>query len=129
VKTKCALFLALLLTACTKTAPEGTVPKAKWIDAMTTAMPTMICAPKGFFRSCFDQTEDECLERATRAAKACLIKFDPDLPADLKQPEEGEAWGKKVGACTGETMEIALAGEKKARVSSASCQNPEGWSQ
>jgi hypothetical protein len=129
VSPKTALFLALLLGACTKAAPEGTVPKAKWIDAMTTAMPTMICAPKGFFRSCFEQSEDECLERATRAAKACLIKVEPDLPAHLRQPEEGEAWGKKVGACTGETMEIALAGEKKARSSSPSCQNPESWSQ
>lgn len=129
MNTKSTLFLALLLCGCTRAAPEGTVPKAKWMSAMTTAMPTMICAPKGFFRSCFDQSEDECLERATRSAKACLIKFDADLPANLRQPEDGEAWGKKLGACTGETMEIALAGEKKARSSSPSCQTPDSWSQ
>lgn len=123
--------LAISLTACTKgSSPEGenSVLKEKWADAMTTAMPTMLCNPKGFFRSCFQQSEDECLDKATLATKACLIKLQPEIPAALKQPEDGETWGKKVGACTGETMEIALASEKK-KIDSADCNDASKWSE
>lgn len=125
-----ALALAALLAACTPGPPAGesSVPKEKWADAMTTAMPTMLCNPKGFFRSCFKQSEDECLDQAARATKACLIKLVPEIPAALKQPEDGEVWGKKVGACTGETMEISLASEKK-KIDSADCNDPSKWSE
>lgn len=127
--TKILLSLALALTACTQaTTPteESSVPKEKWADAMTTAMPTMLCNPQGFFRSCFRQSEDECLDQATRATKACLLKLNPGIPAALKQPEDGETWGKQVGACTGETMEIALTGEKK-KVDGPGCKDPAKW--
>lgn len=126
---KILLALALALPACTQaTSPggESAVPKEKWTDAMTTAMPTMLCNPKGFFRSCFQQSEDECLDQATRATKACLIKLGPEIPAALKQPEDGEVWGKKVGTCTGETMEIALSGEKK-KIEGPDCNDPSKW--
>jgi hypothetical protein len=128
---KTLLALAMALTACTQSPSPGgesAVPKEKWTDAMTTAMPTMLCNPKGFFRSCFQQSEDECLDQATRATKACLIKLNPDIPATLKQPEDGETWGKKVGACTGETMEISLASEKK-KIESADCSDPAKWNE
>lgn len=124
-----ALFFGLTLAACTRQDPNaggGSVPREKWADAMTTAMPTMLCNPAGFFRSCFKQSEDECLDQSTRATKACLIKLNPEIPASLKQPEDGEVWGKKVGACTGETMEIALTGEKK-KIDSPDCNDPSKW--
>lgn len=124
-----ALVLSLASSACTKPSPpagENSVPKEKWADAMTTAMPTMLCNPNGFFRSCFRQSEDECLDQATRATKACLIKLNPEIPAALKQPEDGEVWGKNVGACTGETMEIALTGEKK-KIDGPDCNDPTKW--
>jgi hypothetical protein len=126
-----AVALILTLSACTQPhqpTAESSVPKEKWADAMTTAMPTMLCNPKGFFRTCFQQSEDECLDQATRATKACLIKLTPEIPASLKQPDEGEIWGKKVGACTGETMEIALAAEKK-KIDSVDCNDPAKWNE
>lgn len=123
--------LPYALTACTRPSspPEdSSVPKEKWMDAMTTAMPTMLCNPQGFFRSCFGQTEDGCLDQASRATKACLIKLGPEIPAALKQPEDGEKWGKSLGACTGETMEIALSGEKK-KLTTPECSNPAKWNE
>jgi hypothetical protein len=126
-----SLTFALALTACTQPSPppaETSVPKEKWMDAMTTAMPTMLCNPKGFFRSCYSHAEDECLDEASRATKACLIKMENEIPAALKQPEDGESWGKKVGACTGETMEISLASQKK-KIDTPECNDPSKWAE
>jgi hypothetical protein len=125
------LALAGALCACTQSAQppsETSVPKEKWMDAMTTAMPTMLCNPKGFFRSCYSHSEDECLDQASRATKACLIKMGNEIPSALKQPEDGESWGKKVGTCTGETMEISLASEKK-KINTAECNDASKWAE
>lgn len=137
---KIFFLLLFALPACTKSesphvakgvevpheAKGVEVPKQKWVDAMTTAFPAMLCPPKGFFRTCFQQTEDECLDQAMRAAKSCFLKIGPEMPAQVKQPEGGEEWGKKVGACTAETMEIALTGEKK-KIDKPECGGASQW--
>jgi hypothetical protein len=120
------LFFALLLTNCTK-AYETDVPKAKWMDQMITVLPTILCRPEGFFRSCYPLTEDQCLEISVRTTKACLIKLEGTLPTALSQPRDGEKWGKEIGACSGETMESALPAEGKNKVAKDSCNDPNAW--
>lgn len=102
------------------------VPRDKWMDGMTTVLPSTFCKPKGFFRSCFQVNEDECIEEAVRATKACLVKFKGAIPAKLKQPKDGQEWGRKVGICSGETFEISMKMAKK-EIKSAECADAGKW--
>lgn len=117
----------IFLTACTKTAPEEEVPKNRWMEQMVTVLPTILCRPEGFFRSCYPLSEDQCLEIGVRTTKACLLKLSTEFPAALKQPNEGEKWGKVVGSCTGETMEASLPAEEKKKFSKPECADPTAW--
>lgn len=123
-------LLPLLLFSCTKSPTSGEgevlVPRDKWSDMMVTALPTIYCRPEGFFRSCFTLDENACLDHAMRATKSCLLKIGPDLPATLKQPEDGRAWGTKVGECAGPTMEIALSGVAK-KNADPKCRDGSQW--
>jgi hypothetical protein len=122
------LYLSLIfLAACTKTAPEEEVPKNRWMEQMVTVLPTILCRPEGFFRSCYPLLEDQCLEIGVRTTKACLQKLSADFPAALKQPNEGEKWGKTVGSCTGETMEASLPAEGKKKLTKPECADPTAW--
>ena len=123
------LLLLALCAACTRQAPPeaNLVPKERWADTMATALPTMLCQPQGFFRTCFDPEENACLDEAMRATKACLMKLQADIPATLSQPQDGESWGKKVGECAGNTMEVSLAARKKK--DNPDCGDPAKWQQ
>jgi hypothetical protein len=120
------LLIAIFLSSCTK-APITDVPKTQWMDQMITVLPTILCRPEGFFRSCYPLTEDQCLEMSVRTTKACLVKLEGTLPAALSQPRDGEKWGKEIGACTGETMEAALPAEGRKKIEKDSCNDPNAW--
>lgn len=120
-------FFALGLTSCTKTEAPVDVPKERWMDQMVTVLPTILCRPEGFFRSCYPLSEEQCLDIGVRSSKACLLKLESQFPTAFQQPNEGEKWGKMVGSCTGETMEAALPAESKKKFDKKECLDPTAW--
>lgn len=43
------------------------------------------------------------------------------MPAELKQPEGGQQWGREIGTCVGKTYVVTLADK---RINSKKCNNP-----
>lgn len=62
------------------------------------------------------------LVRPTRDAEP--LKFQGTIPAVLVQPNDGSAWGTKIGSCAGETFEISLTAK---RVDQEACRDPARW--
>lgn len=112
-----ATALGCLLAAAPARAVE--VSKAEWIETMKTALPTAFCAESTPFRRCFKVTQEECEDAAASAVRICLKKYQSQIPAKLKQPADGETWGKKVGECSGNSYGAAL---NKKKVNSKECQ-------
>jgi hypothetical protein len=127
------LALAAFGNATAFAAPEAKapaanlVPRDEWMESLVTVLPSVFCAREGYFRSCFKLSEDQCLEQGVRATKSCLIKIKDELPAQLKQPDEGRAWGQKAGACSGGTLELALKTQGLERTDRKDCADPDKW--
>src|SRR5512139_2364684 len=112
-----ATALLCLLAAAPARAVE--VAKAEWVETMKTALPTAFCVEGTPFRTCFKVTQEECEDAAASAVRLCLKKFQSQIPAKLKQPQDGEKWGQKVGECTGSSYAAAL---NKKKLNTKECQ-------
>ncbi len=106
MKTIATALLCLLGAAPARAQQE--VSKADWMETMKTALPTAFCAEGAPFRTCFKVTQEQCEDAAASAVRLCLKKFQSQIPARLKQPEDGTKWGQKVGECTGNSYAAAL---------------------
>lgn len=107
--------LALVLSFLLVSAPargQQQVSKQQWTETMQTALPTAFCAEGQPFRTCFKVTQEECENAAASATRVCLRKFQSKLPASLKQPEDGQKWGEKIGLCAGNAYAAALDAKK-----------------
>jgi len=117
-------LLAAILLGPFGTAAGQVVGKQDWVTSMRQVLPAAFCQEGTYFRSCFTQSPDACHAAANRATAACLTQFDPQIPAQLRQPADGQAWGQKLGQCAGTLFEVSA---KKNRVNSAICNNPAAW--
>lgn len=90
---------------------------------LTTAL---FCTPESYFRQCFAITEPDCLTVAGMAFDACVAELGDEIPATIQGPEEGEAAGQMMGACTGAAYDQALA-ERGLRHDTAACNDPSNW--
>ena len=115
--------LAAILSACA-VAQAATVDKKTWMDGMATAVPTLFCAPKQYFRQCFKVSAAECEDTSASAVRVCLNKNKDQIPDVLNQPEDGQRLGNIIGRCAGVTYEIAL---MKKRSSDPKCNDPNNW--
>jgi hypothetical protein len=87
------LAVALLCSlAPARARGQQEVSKADWIETMKTALPTGFCADGTPFRTCFEVTQEQCEDAAASATRLCLKKFQRQIPAKLKQPEDGTKW-------------------------------------
>jgi hypothetical protein len=121
-----ALFspsLALAAEAPAAAAPV-TIAKAKFVEGFKAGFPDVICAEKAYFRKCFEVTQDACKKAASAALATCLTEIEKDIPAQLKQPADGQNWGEKLGTCTGSRYE---AEQPKAKAASPDCSDPNKW--
>lgn len=118
------VLAALVLVAGSSGAGAQTVDKQAWVTSMRQILPAAFCQEGTYFRSCFTQPLDACHAAANRATAACLTQFDPQIPVQMRQPVDGQAWGQKVGQCAGTLFEVSA---KKNRVNSAICNNPAAW--
>lgn len=120
------LVIAINLLSLLKPVPpkETTVTRKAWIEAVRTALPTAFCKPDAYFRQCFDVTQETCEDTARSATRTCLADVQKDLPEVFKQPEDGQKWGSKVGACVGQAYELAHLSK---RVHSEKCDDPSKW--
>lgn len=100
------------------------IRKSEWMNAMSTAFPTAICASHMYFRQCFEISAQQCEETIASATRVCLSKYQDEIPDILQQPQDGSHWGSIVGACAGEAFELTLI-EK--RINSQQCNNPANW--
>jgi hypothetical protein len=112
-------FLLLSLNA-----DEIKVTKKDWINRMSTALPTVFCQEKQYFRQCFKITAEQCEETAASVTRICLNKSKNKIPEILIQPKDGAKWGTVVGQCAGETFELAL---MENRINNNKCNNIENW--
>ena len=118
-----ALVFPLTQAAGTVHAADNVVAKSAWMETMKTVLPNVFCNGKGasrYFRECFNVTEDQCIQEALRAVKVCLLSIADEIPAELRQPDDGRTWGSKLGRCAGKGYEMSLI---KSRVDSAECKD------
>ncbi len=115
------LFLVALL-GLGAAPPE--VAKQDWIRTMRTALPTAFCEPDAYFRQCFKVTAEQCEQTALSATRICLEELKDQVPAILKQPDDGNRWGSKLGECVGNAYEASLTAK---RLHSEKCDNPSAW--
>ncbi len=117
-------MLILVVAGMSATANANEVAKDKWLDGMSTALPTAFCNSDQYFRKCFKISQQQCIETATSATQVCLNKYSKDIPKTLIQPKDGTHWGTLVGRCAGEAFEVSLL---KKRIHNENCDNVENW--
>ena len=120
------LALALILAGSSVSVrTAGTVAsKELWLSDMRNLLPAMFCRNGSYFRECFEADATVCHSTATGATESCLLQFEPQIPKQLQQPNDGAFWGNKIGICAGTIFEITL---QKSRVDSAKCNDPTFW--
>jgi hypothetical protein len=116
------LFVGALLA--TAAAPSNTISRGEWMKGMKTALPTAFCKDGMYFRECFQVTQEVCEKTALSATRVCLESMKDDIPEALKQPEDGQLWGTKVGACAGNGYEATLVAK---RIKSDKCNDAAAW--
>ena len=104
--------------------PGMTVPKEDFIAGMQNALPTALCTDQSYFRNCFRVSPKECEATALSATRVCIENLKDKMPAELKQPEGGQQWGKEIGMCVGKTYVVTLASKM---IESKKCSNPAAW--
>jgi hypothetical protein len=106
--------------------PQGTVvvDRDVWSTAFEAALPVALCKNGSYFRACFTITQAECEQTAASATRVCLGKVRKQLPMKLHQPDEGTAWGSKIGSCAGTSYDAVLAPKK---IHNAKCDDPSAW--
>jgi hypothetical protein len=105
--------------------PAGiVVDRDVWINAFESALPVALCKDGSYFRSCFPITAPECEQLASSATRVCLGKVKKQLPAKFHQPDDGSAWGRQIGTCTGTSFETTLATRK---IHNAKCDDVTAW--
>ncbi len=105
-------------------ASESVIPKKLFLDEFKKGIPNSFCASGTYFRKCFELTEENCKAAVTAAATACIVASETEIPAQLQQPADGQAWGKKIGSCVGGKFETDLA---KSKLTAADCKDPTKW--
>jgi hypothetical protein len=105
-------FLIILILMLSVDATADNLSVDKWRSAFHLGLAKSFCAENQFFRKCFDVTEAECLQTATRATDTCLASETARMPATVDEVS-GRTWGKKVGGCAGGQYQRALASKMK----------------
>ncbi len=100
------------------------VDRDVWIAQFEIALPVALCRDNFYFRSCFTVTAEECERTAASATRVCIAKVKKQLPEKFHQPDEGTAWGSKIGNCVGTAYEVALPSH---RISNAKCNDASQW--
>src|SRR5262249_8389965 len=97
-----------------------------WRADMARGLPDIFCRSETYFRKCFKVKTEQCRKEIRLQFALCYHRMEPDMPAELKQPEDGALWGGKFRACMGEYYKQSLTGEKLA-IESDDCKDPTKW--
>jgi hypothetical protein len=115
---------ALVVATGSGVAGAQTVDRQAWLASMRQILPAAFCQDGSYFRDCFTLTPDACNAAANRAAEACIRQFSAQIPARLRQPDDGGVWGQKIGSCAGSLFEVNSMAAKR---NSAVCNDPAAW--
>ena len=113
-------------TGSSSPSPAIVVDRDSWVAQFEVALPVALCKPGTYFRACFAVTPAVCEQAAASATRVCLTKVKKQLPPRLRQPDDGRAWGTKIGSCAGSAYEVALSTKK---IQSQKCNDPSVWTQ
>ena len=117
-------LLAFILICGHAQAGETSIAKAPFLEGMKAGLPDVFCAEKTYFRKCFPVSKDDCAKQMKAAADECLASVGKDVPAQLHQPADGQAWGEKIGSCVGTKFESA---NQASKVKSPDCEDSTKW--
>jgi hypothetical protein len=118
------VMAALFVVAGGATAATVNVSRNEWTTQMGNLLPAAMCREGSYFRACFDISASDCHTTATATTATCLRQYTDQMPATLKQPEDGAHWGRLVGTCAGTLYDDEL--KAKAR-NETKCKDPSYW--
>lgn len=119
------ILTALFASGIPHAAPAvDTLPRAQWLGEMGDLLPALFCQGGTYFRSCFETDAAACHKAASHATASCLEAHRDQIPEILRQPQDGQRWGEKIGTCAGTRYEEAF---RSLRIDSESCNNPMEW--
>ena len=100
------------------------VDRDVWTNAFEAALPVALCKNGSYFRACFPISQTECEQTMASATRVCTGKVRKQLPLKLHQPDDGTAWGQRIGGCAGTTYDAVMAQKK---IHDAKCDDPNAW--
>ena len=100
------LFITLLFLNFATAAPKQSaefIHAEVWKDKMKDNLSSTICDRSGYFRNCYEITEDKCLSASQESVKSCLQTFK--LPKKINPYGDGLKYAYKVGLCAGKKID------------------------
>jgi hypothetical protein len=120
------ILLSLALAEAAMAA-DVLVPKAKFLEKFQAGAPASFCAEKGYFRKCFGFTDEACRKAVSAAVESCAKSVAAELPAQFRQPADGQKWGEKIGSCAGTKIETDAAKSKREGPDTPDCGDASKW--
>lgn len=100
------IFLSFLFLLGSAHAADWTISKAQFVEGIKAGLTEELCLDKSYFRKCFTLTKEDCLKEAKGDVDSCVSATESTMPAQFKQPADGQTWGEKIGKCAGAKFEI-----------------------
>ncbi len=121
------VFCLTTLLLGTANLQAADVAREPWVEGMKKILPELFCRDSAsYFRQCFDISSEKCFEMAASVTERCLDENLDQIPATLKQPDDGQMWGQKIGSCAGIRFEGGLI---QYRNSNPKCNDASNWRQ
>jgi hypothetical protein len=102
----------------------NTISREQWTTQMGNLLPAAMCQEGSYFRACFAISASDCHKTATATTATCLRQYTDQMPATLKQPEDGAHWGQLVGTCAGTLYDHELKAKMR---NDAKCKDLSYW--
>lgn len=97
------ISLAIIFSGCGKDSSfPGFTIKPLWKGGFRNNFAKTVCSKEQMFTSCFALDVVECEEAVSKDLfSECYEEFSGEIPFFVNLPEEGRAWGQKLGGCIG----------------------------
>ncbi|VAW69574.1 hypothetical protein MNBD_GAMMA09-2529 [hydrothermal vent metagenome] len=100
------------------------INKSDWVNNMSTALPSVFCSSRQYFRQCYDVTSQECQSTTISVTEICINNNIRNIPDVIIQPKDSTYWGTIIGQCAGKAYQLTLVSK---RINSEKCNNSKNW--